>query len=125
MVYPSHYANGFIGFANPAEHPYDVIKYSMDHALVKENNFIQSEQDAIAKNSEAVDSPAELSQIFVPSPTLVPLAKYRPWIQDFNMGADYTPGMVDQEIQAVKDSLGNGYAGFMLWNPTNIYNYTY
>ncbi|MGA2417766.1 MAG: putative glycoside hydrolase, partial [Candidatus Staskawiczbacteria bacterium] len=39
MVYPSHYANGFIGFSNPAEHPYDVIKYSMTQAEAKEQNF--------------------------------------------------------------------------------------
>lgn len=36
MVYPSHYANNFIGFANPAEHPYDVIKYSMASALSRQ-----------------------------------------------------------------------------------------
>lgn len=36
MVYPSHYINGFMGFDNPAEHPYDVIKYSMDSALTRE-----------------------------------------------------------------------------------------
>lgn len=25
MAYPSHYGNGYLGFANPAEHPYEVI----------------------------------------------------------------------------------------------------
>ena len=121
MVYPSHYANGFIGFANPAEHPYDVIKYSMDHAMTKKNDFIKSEQLAIEKNSESTNSPASVSQIFIPTPTLIPLAKYRPWLQDFNMKADYTADMVDQEIKATKDSLGSDYAGFMLWNAGNVY----
>ncbi|MCX6718242.1 MAG: GTP-binding protein [Candidatus Staskawiczbacteria bacterium] len=37
MVYPSHFADGFIGFANPADHPYEVIKYSMDSALARKN----------------------------------------------------------------------------------------
>jgi len=37
MVYPSHYANGFIGFAKPAEHPYEVIKYSLDSAMLKKD----------------------------------------------------------------------------------------
>lgn len=88
MVYPSHYANGFIGFDNPAEHPYEVIKYSMDHALAK-------------KKDSAV--------------------KLRPWIQDFNMGAVYNADMVKQEIQAIQDSLGVNFSGFMMWNPSNIY----
>jgi len=33
MVYPSHYAPGFIGYENPAEYPYEVIKYSIEGAL--------------------------------------------------------------------------------------------
>jgi hypothetical protein len=32
MVYPSHYADGFIGLENPAEYPYEVVKYSLDRA---------------------------------------------------------------------------------------------
>ncbi len=32
MVYPSHYPPGFMNFKNPADHPYDVVKYSMDTA---------------------------------------------------------------------------------------------
>ncbi|MBI3290644.1 putative glycoside hydrolase [Candidatus Falkowbacteria bacterium] len=32
MVYPSHYPNGFEGFANPAEHPYEIIHGSLIRA---------------------------------------------------------------------------------------------
>lgn len=95
MVYPSHYINGFLGFKNPADHPYEVIKYAMDSALTRENN--------------------------VPAQVTIPLAKFRPWLQDFNMGAVYTADMVGQEIKATQDSLGDSYSGFMLWNPSNIY----
>ena len=35
MVYPSHYATGFIGYKYPAAYPYQVIAYSLQHALVK------------------------------------------------------------------------------------------
>ena len=35
MAYPSHYDSGFLGFENPAQHPYEVVKYSMDSALIK------------------------------------------------------------------------------------------
>ncbi|OGZ70608.1 MAG: hypothetical protein A2904_02020 [Candidatus Staskawiczbacteria bacterium RIFCSPLOWO2_01_FULL_33_9] len=91
MVYPSHYRNGFRGYSNPAQYPYEVIKYSMQEALRK--------QKAVVTNK----------------------SKLRPWLQDFNMGADYTADMVKAEIKAVTDVLGSDYNGFMLWNSSNIY----
>ncbi len=49
--------------------------------------------------------------------------KIRPWLQDFNLGADYTPEMFRKEVQAVYDSgLKNGW---MVWNPSNIYSPDY
>ncbi|MFA6272883.1 MAG: putative glycoside hydrolase [Candidatus Paceibacterota bacterium] len=33
MVYPSHYPATFIGLGNPAEHPYEVIRYSLNAAF--------------------------------------------------------------------------------------------
>ena len=98
MVYPSHYINGFDGFLNPAEHPYEIVKYSMDSGISRENIFFQN---STQKN--------------------ISLAKFRPWLQDFNMGAVYDEQMVKQEIKAVQDSLQNNYSGFMLWNPNNKY----
>jgi hypothetical protein len=122
MVYPSHYASGFIGFANPAEHPYEVIEYSMDSALAKENNFLKQKQELAAKNTEATGSPASATlQTLTQAPITVPLAKFRPWLQDFYMGADYTADMIKQEIKATQDSLGPDFRGFMIWNPSNIY----
>ncbi|MFH1761244.1 MAG: putative glycoside hydrolase [bacterium] len=122
MVYPSHYAKNFIGFYNPAEHPYEVIKYSMDSALARKNIYIKQQEALALKNSEAFGSPAaESQQILNPIPVMEPLAKFRPWLQDFDMGADYTADMVKKEIKATENSLGNEYAGYMLWNPSNIY----
>lgn len=74
MVYPSHFASGFDGFAKPAEHPYDVVKYSMDHAITKALN--------------ASTTPDKL----------------RPWLQSFDLGAVYTPDMVKAQMKAVYDS---------------------
>ncbi len=96
MVYPSHYANGFMGYKNPAEYPYEVVKYSIDSAVAKRLAF---GKNAPEKN----------------------LAKIRPWLQSFNMGAIYDAGMVKQQIKAVEDSMGEDFNGFMLWNPLNIY----
>lgn len=93
MVYPSHYPKNFLGFENPASHPYEVIKYSMDEAVKKINVF---------NATVASTSPLKL----------------RPWLQDFNLGATYTPEMVRAQIQATYDS---GLNSWMLWNASNRY----
>lgn len=74
MVYPSHFAKGFIGIPKPAEKPYEVIKYSMDQAIMRANM--------------ASTSPN----------------KIRPWLQAFDLGAVYTPALVRAQIQATYDS---------------------
>ena len=74
MVYPSHFGSGFIGLANPADHPYDVVRYSMDHAAAK----------ALAASSTP--------------------DKLRPWLQDFDLGATYTVPMIRDQIKATDDA---------------------
>ncbi len=96
MVYPSHYVNGFLGFANPADYPYEVIKNALDNARVR--------REAYSKSND----------------TVMP-AKIRPWLQDFTLGAVYDAPMVSREIKAVTDSMGEDFNGFLLWNPSNIY----
>jgi len=86
MVYPSHYPSGFEGFANPAEHPYEIIYRSLIRAKDKMANF---------------------------------RAKIRPWLQDFDLGAEYTPEMIVKQKQATYD--GNGF-GWILWNASNRYD---
>ena len=113
MVYPSHYINGFMGFVNPADHPYEIIKYSMETALAREKAYLaNSIPNATGANPS---SPGPTQEALI-------LAKFRPWLQDFNMGANYTADMVRAEIRATQDALGPNYEGFMLWNPSNIYN---
>ena len=93
MVYPSHYPPTYLGFENPAEHPYEVI------------------YDALKKGNERLASLSALN----PNEKI---AKLRPWLQDFNMGAIYDANMIDLEKKATYDA--NGY-GWLLWNPRNIY----
>ena len=93
MVYPSHYPNGFMGFGNPAQHPYEIISTE----LIKGNERL-----------------ASLSAL---NPDLK-LAKIRPWLQDFDMGAIYDGEMIRLQKKATED--GNGF-GWLLWNPKNIY----
>lgn len=49
-----------------------------------------------------------------------PQTVVRPWLQDFHLGAQYTPAMVRAQITATTDA--GYYNGFMLWNPKNIYS---
>ncbi len=43
----------------------------------------------------------------------------RPWLQDFNMGAQYTKELVQAQIKAVEEAGLN--QGWFLWNPQNRY----
>ena len=74
MVYPSHFGAGFIGYAHPAQYPYEVVKYAMEHGVQKA---------AIASTSPM---------------------KLRPWLQAFDLGAVYTPAMIRAQIQATYDT---------------------
>jgi hypothetical protein len=91
MVYPSHFAAGFLGFPNPAEQPYRVVNYSLGSAGKRLRN----------------DRPVR--------------GRLRPWLQDFNIGARYGKDRVEAQIKAVQDALGDAYAGYLLWSPSNNY----
>jgi hypothetical protein len=88
MVYPSHYPTNYAGYKNPALYPYEVINRALISAVVKSK--------AINQN----------------------IAKIRPWLQDFDLGATYTKEMIQTEMKAVYD---NGLNGWMLWDPANKY----
>lgn len=111
MVYPSHYPPRFMGFANPATKPYEVVKFSMDSAVKR----------TIATTTTAVLSLA--SRIASTTPALYKkpsfsAKKIRPWLQDFNLGATYTAEMVKTQIQATYDA---GLTSWTLWNASNRY----
>ncbi|MDD5251026.1 MAG: putative glycoside hydrolase [Patescibacteria group bacterium] len=97
MVYPSHYADGFQGFANPAEHPYEVVR---DNMIRGQKLIATMKAEAEAKGEEAK------------------LATYRPWLQDFDMGATYDANKVRLQIRASDEQ---GASGWLLWNAANVY----
>lgn len=88
MVYPSHYPATYDGYKNPALHPYEIISHAM----------ASSSERLIAASS----SPSKL----------------RPWLQDFDLGANYDAAMVRKEKQAVYDA---NLSSWLLWNPANKY----
>jgi hypothetical protein len=110
MTYPSHYPNGFMGFADPNQHVYDIVRYSMDHAVAR----------AIATTT-AVALPDARIGTSTPAVFAKPSfdkKKIRPWLQDNNYPVPYTPEMVRAQIQAAYDA---GLDSWMLWNAGNRY----
>ncbi|MGB0925368.1 MAG: putative glycoside hydrolase [Minisyncoccia bacterium] len=74
MVYPSHYPNNYLGYANPAAHPYPIVKHEMEKAHER------------AKKLGLVEH------------------NLRTWIQDFDMGAGYGVQKVQDQIRASYDA---------------------
>ncbi|HEY4499839.1 MAG TPA: putative glycoside hydrolase [Candidatus Paceibacterota bacterium] len=98
MVYPSHYASGSFGFANPAAHPYDVVYFSLEKGIQR------------------------IKKAKIQNPNIT--AQLRPWLQDFDLGADYTANMIRAQIDAFDVAASttpelNG--GWLLWSPSNVY----
>lgn len=99
MVYPSHFASGYLNFSTPATHPYEVVKNAMTGAVERLN----------ATSSVATSTPVLSYRR---------RGELRPWLQDFDLGATYTASMVRAQIQATYDS---GLTSWMLWDPNNRY----
>jgi len=130
MTYPSLYISGFDGFSNPANHPYEVINFSLKTALLRLINFEQ-QNNLAAKNQSSTSSivlasssisSSSVSENFI----LNQWPKIRPWLQDFDLsGINYNASMVENELRATYDSLdapsGSAYGGFLLWSPSNNY----
>lgn len=112
MIYPSHFENGFIGYKNPAEHPYEVVKYSLDEAVKR------LEQHELLRQRDARNSTTTPEMLLDEDKRAV-REKLRPWLQDFDLGADYTVLMVKAQMKAVKDAGLEG--SWMIWNPKNVY----
>ncbi|MBI4257000.1 hypothetical protein HY626_03030 [Candidatus Uhrbacteria bacterium] len=93
MVYPSHYVDGFKGYANPALAPYEIVKMSLDEGLRLTHGFFAGSDEELA-------------------------ARFRPWLQDFDIGAVYTSDYIEAQIQAARDA---GASGWILWNARNVY----
>ncbi|KKT21384.1 MAG: hypothetical protein UW05_C0011G0017 [Candidatus Giovannonibacteria bacterium GW2011_GWC2_43_8] len=74
MVYPSHYPATFLGFKNPAAHPYEIVLFAMNEGVKR-----------------------------LQAPTSTP-TKLRPWLQDFDLGIDYGVTEVNAQKKAVYDS---------------------
>ncbi|MBX4199218.1 putative glycoside hydrolase [Candidatus Parcubacteria bacterium] len=96
MVYPSHFASGADGYASPAEHPYEIIQYSMASGVRKEQAL-----NAIMGIASSTPS------------------KLRPWIQDFKLlGVAYGVPEVQAQMRATYDV---GLTSWLSWDASNKY----
>ncbi len=93
MVYPSHFGPGNFGFTNPADYPYEVVNLTLQQGL----NSLGDKKEEARK-------------------------KIRPWIQVFDLGAKYTPDMIEAQIKATYDVLGFENTGWLMWSPSNKYD---
>ncbi|MDO8183808.1 MAG: putative glycoside hydrolase [bacterium] len=111
MVYPSHYPPQFNDWANPNEHPYDLI-----YLVLKEG----------ARRAVATSTPIEAfthQRLGTSTPALYrkPIYKankIRPWLQDFDYGGTYGVSEVQAQIKATYDA---GLNSWLIWDPANKY----
>jgi hypothetical protein len=104
MVYPSHYPNGYLGFGNPAEYPYEIVAHSMAKGNELLAKMTAEEEAKVAENPK-----------YVPAT----FATFRPWLQDFDLGADYDAAKIQGQIRASDEE---GASGWIFWNARNVYN---
>jgi hypothetical protein len=112
MVYPSHYPSGFHGYKDVNAHGYDIVKYSMTEA-VRRTVATTTSIPSMAYTRIGTSTPAVYSK------PAYPANKMRPWLQDFDYPVEYTPAMVQEQIQANIDS---GLSSYYFWDPANKYS---
>lgn len=128
MVYPSHYAKGFMGLQNPGAYPYEVVRYSMQKAAEKLIKKVCVTIPSTTSSDPIYDTTSTFSassseSIVNCQVSVVGATRLRPWLQDFDLGADYDTEKVRAQINAVDEILKDTplYQGWMIWNPSNIY----
>ncbi len=113
MVYPSHYPPMFNGWKDPNLVPGEVVKYSMEHAVLRARAL---EKEVAVEEGKYPAHPGTTTPPFAPTGTFV--KKLRPWLQDFQYGGHYGEKEVRAQMQAVYDT---GLTSWMVWDPANRY----
>jgi hypothetical protein len=96
MVYPSHYDPGFMGYAEPGDHP-ELVGLGVKHMLAEIEG---SEEDNGTSRTKT--------------------ARIRPWVQAMrHKSSNYGPAYIQEEIRTGDKA---GAAGWLLWNPGQVYD---
>jgi hypothetical protein len=111
MVYPSHYPTGFNGYKDVNAHPYDIVNFSLKHA-VERTIATTTSIAGLAFERIGTSTPAVYKK------PAYPASKIRPWLQSFDYPVTYTPEMVSAQIKANTDA---GLDSYLFWDPANKY----
>ncbi|MBU6414646.1 hypothetical protein KGQ34_00145 [Patescibacteria group bacterium] len=147
MLYPSHYYSGFFMAADPernlpevnypyraanisavvSNHPYDVVYRSIlfaeDFLAGKFDKKNASSTPATATTTGEVANATNAAK--ETNVTKVSNARFRPFLQAFDLGADSSRGIIYDaaKIKAQIDAAERaGASGWLLWNASNVYN---
>ncbi|MFY9461894.1 MAG: putative glycoside hydrolase [Candidatus Sungiibacteriota bacterium] len=148
MVYPSHYYNGFYidadkdrgltALAYPyrskniaivsSNQPYDVVYRSLliSQDFLAGKDVFNKATSTPAPSVQNSDKSVGAANPNAEPPELRPRsrAKLRPWLQDFDLGADTARGIYydAKKVRAQIDAAeAAGASGWLLWNPSNVY----
>lgn len=128
MVYPSHYPDGFNGYGDPNEYPYEIIKYAMDRAVARtiatETSVRTLDGKPIMKTETipATETASEATREVATGMYTKPAfdkQKIRPWLQDFDYGKEYLARDILAQTQGTYDA---GLTGWIFWDPANRYD---
>lgn len=128
MVYPSHYPKNFHGYADPNEHPYDIVRFAMDTAAARAaatTTTVSALAHIPLMRAEVVPAHGDIATTTRQVATGVyekqsyPTSKIRPWLQSFDYPVIYTQDMVAAQIQATNDA---GLDSYLFWDAANKYN---
>lgn len=128
MIYPSHYPDGFNGYSDPNDYPYEIIKFAMDAAVkrtIATQTSVKTLDGGVVMKTEVVPATADTATTTreVASGFYTKEAfdkqKIRPWLQDFDYGKSYLP----QDILAqTKGTYDAGLTSWIFWDPANKYD---
>lgn len=128
MVYPSHYPDGFNGYGDPNNYPYEVVKYAMDRAVARtvatqtsvrtlDGEPIMRTEIVPATETSATTTRPVATGMYTKS--IFDTQKIRPWLQDFDYGKEYLSSDILAQTRATYDA---GLTSWIFWDPANKYD---
>ena len=128
MVYPSHYPDGFNGYGDPNDYPYEIIKYAMDKAVARTiatETTVKTldgkpimKTEVIPATATTATSTREVATGLYTKEAYNKL-KIRPWLQDFDYGKEYLARDILAQTQGTYDA---GLTSWIFWDPANRYD---
>ncbi|MDQ7023422.1 MAG: putative glycoside hydrolase [Candidatus Gracilibacteria bacterium] len=123
MTYPSHYGAGTLGFSNPDNHPYEIIKMSIQESNVQINRLnkeieLAKLEDRKVKLSNGLEAGINTSEV-----GNIDNSQIRLWLQGFTCtrckgATPYNSYKFKEQTRALTDM---GLKSFWVWNSGSRY----